>query len=259
MALRNQSLFLYGLAIDATNSSLDFKISGGPTLLATLRQGYYSLNSLMTEVIRAMGEQSPLDIFTYAIDRSVNDGTENRVTVAIASGTITFLFATGPRVVSSCALTLGFTATDQTGASLTSSSTAGTALITAREGYNYLSPDFTRKVKGAVNIAASGVKEAIVYEVQQFAQVEFRHEPEAKVIAQWRPLMEWMIQQRPLEFTPDYTVFSDVIEGTLERTSYDGSGLGYQLLEMLPEFPFYYKTGQLVFRKSLGPYAVLTP
>jgi len=259
MALRAKSLFLYGFDINATNASLDFNVNGGSTLQATLRYGYYSLNSLMTEVIRAMGEQAPLETFTYSINRAVSGGLENRVTILIASGTITLLFGSGPRIVSSCSAILGFAAADVTGASLTSIATAGTALVTEREGYSYLSPDFTRKVKGSVNISASGVKEAIVYEVQQFAQVEFKHEPEAKVITQWTPLMDWLMQQRPVELTPELTTPSVVIEGTLEKTGYDSAGLGYQLLEMLPDFPFYYRTGLMVFRKSTGPYAVLNP
>lgn len=259
MALTNKSLFLYGFTIDATNNALDFNVNGGSTLLATLRYGYYTLNSLLTEIVRAMGEQAPLETFLYSINRSLVGGTENRVTLGIASGTITLLFATGPRVASSVASVIGFNPVDVTGATLTGSSTAGTTLLTEREGYTFLGPDFTRKVKGSVNIAASGVKEAIVYEIQQFAQVEFKHEPEAKVIAEWRDLFDWMILQRPVELTPDYTDFNNVIEGTLERTGYDGAGLGYQMTEMLPDFPFYYRTGLMVLRKSTGPYAVLTP
>lgn len=259
MALRAKSLFLYGFDINATNSSLDFRVNAGPTLQATLRFGYYSLNALMTEVVRAMGEQAPLETFSYSINRTVSGGLQNRVTISIAAGTITLLFGSGPRLSSSCSAILGYPATNATGANLQSSTTAGTALVTELAGYTYLSPDFTRKVKGSVNISASGVKEAIVYEVQQFAQVEFKHEPEAKVITQWTPLMDWMMQQRPIEFTPEITSPSDVIEGTLERTGYDNAGLGYQLLEMLPQFPFYYRTGLLVFRKSTGPYAVLNP
>jgi hypothetical protein len=259
MALRNKSLFLYGLTVDSTNSSLDFKVNGGPTLLATLRWGYYTLNSLMAEVVRAMAAQSPAPTFSYTIDRSIGGGLQNRVAISTASGTISLMFGTGPRKSSSISALIGYPASDVTGATLWSSTSAGISLLTSREGYSYLSPDFTHRVRGAVNISASGVKESLVYEIQKFAQVEYKHEPEAKVMTQWKPLMDWLIQQRPVELTPDYTVYDEVIEGTLERTAADGSGLGYQLTEMLPDFPFYYRTGQLVFRQSTGPFAVLNP
>lgn len=259
MALKKKSLFLYGYEVTALNRSLDFKVNAGPTRQATLRTGYYSLTSLLTEVVRALQSQEPLQTFAYSVNRSIAGNLENRVTLTIAAGTLTLLFGTGPRVTSSIGPTLGFAVADVTGASLTGTSTTGTALQTELVGYNYLGPDFSRKVKGSVNISASGVKEAIVYEVQQFTQVEFKHEPEAKVMTEWRPMLEWMIKQRPFEFTPEFTSPNDIIEGTLERTQYDSNGLGYQMTEMLPDFPFYYRTGLMVFRKSTGPYAILTP
>lgn len=259
MALRNRSLFLYAFTIDSTNSSLDFSVNGGSTLLATLKQGFYTLNSLMTEVVRAMAEQAPTETFSYEIDRSILGGLENRVKIKIAVGTITLLFGSGPRKNSSVALTIGFNPANVTGAEVSSNFSAGTSLVSSREGYTFLAPEYMRRVRGSVNVSASGVKEAIVYEVQQFTQVEFKHEPESKVITEWRPLMEWLIQQRPVEFTPNYETVTETYEVTLEKTAFDGAGLGYQLTEMLPELPFYYRTGMLTFRRSLGPYAVLVP
>lgn len=259
MALRNKSLFLYGFTVDSSNNSLDFSVGGGPTLLGTLRYGYYTLNSLMTEVIRALDEQAPGFTFTYEIDRTIAGGLQNRVKISVSSGTFTLKFGTGPRKTTSCASLIGFNPFDVTGSDLFSNFSAGTSLLSEREGYTFLGPDLMRRVRGTVNVSASGVKEAIVYELQQFAQVEFRHEPEAKAQTQWRALFDWLIQQRPVELTPDYTISSEVIEATLERTSADPNGLAYTLSEMLPEFPFYYRTGLITLRKSTGPFAVLVP
>lgn len=250
MALTARSLFLYGLEITDENSSLDFRYpSGGTLYAATLRTGYYSLQGLWTEVIRAMVEVVPSFVGAISINRSINNGTENRATLTSASGTFSLMFATGPRTATSCRAILGFNAVDYTGANnYTTAATAGTALITEREGYSYLGTDFIRRVQGQVNISANGEKEAVVFQVMRFWQTEFRFEPEAKVITEWTPLFEWLIQQREFEFTPEISSPNVVYEGTLEKTDADSKGLGFEMKEMLPDFPFYYRTGMLQFR-----------
>jgi hypothetical protein len=106
-----------------------------------------------------------------------------------------------------------------------------------------------RKVFGNVNVSASGQKEAIVFNVQKFFQVEFRYEPKTKVKTQWAPALEWMIQQRPIDFTPEISAPTVFYESTLEKTGADSKGLSYQMDEMLPQFPNFYKTGILTFRQ----------
>jgi hypothetical protein len=250
MALTSRSLFLYGLEITDDNSSLDFRYpSGGPTYAATLRTGYYSLNGLWTEVVRAMVAVVPAFVGAFSINRTINSGTENRTTITSASGTLDLLFLTGARSSTSCRAILGFSALDYTAnTNYTTAATAGTALISEREGYTYLGTDFIRKVQGAVNISANGEKEAVVFQVQRFWQAEFRFEPESKVIIEWTPMMEWLIQQRDFEFTPEISSPNTVYEGTLEKTDSDSKGLGFEFKEMLPDFPFYYRTGMMQFR-----------
>jgi hypothetical protein len=250
MALTARSLFLYGLEITDDNSSLDFRYpSGGTLYAATLRTGYYSLNGLWTEVVRAMVEVLPAFVGAFSINRTIALGTENRTTLTSASGTFDLMFGTGPRSTTSCAAILGFNAANYTGANnYTTAATAGTALITEREGYSYLGTDFIRRVQGQVNISASGEKEAVIFQVQRFWQTEFKFEPEAKVMTEWTPMMEWLIQQREFEFTPEISVPNTVYEGTLEKTDADSKGLGFELKEMLPDFPFYYRTGMMQFR-----------
>ena len=145
---------------------------------------------------------------------------------------------------------IGFSATDKTGStSYAGFASCGTVLIPELVGYNFVSPQRSRKIFGSVNVSASGLKEAIVYQIQEFWSVSFKHEPETKVEAEWTPLMTWMISQKPLEFTPEISSPSTFYEGTLESTAADGAGLGYMMEEMLPQFPFYYQTGTLKFRK----------
>jgi hypothetical protein len=250
MALTGVSLIRYGLEVNAFNSSLDFKaVSGGSQISATLLTGFYSLTGLMDEVVRAMNAADPANTYGYTIDRSINSGTENRVTITTSGIFLSLLFATGTRAISSCATLLGYTATDKTGAtSYTSQSSAGETFLTARIGYTYQAPETTRKIQGTVNISASGEKEAIVFNVMQFLEVEYRHETQADTFTTWADFFTWAIRQRPFEITPIASTYNTFYDVTLDSTEADGKGLGYQMKEMLPEFPFYYRTGKLRLR-----------
>ena len=254
MALRDRSLFLYGFQVTELNSSLDFQaVSLGPVLLATLRLGYYSLTELTEEIVRAMTEQDTTNTYQVTVDRTQNGGLENRVTITTLGTHLQLRFGTGPRVASSISSLIGFAATDRTGALFyTGTSTAGTALVPELVGYNYLPPAFKRKVQGAVNISASGEKEALVFQMMLFWQVEFQHEPETKITLQWVPLVDWMVQQRGIEFTPEISTPNTFFDGTLETSSADGKGLAFNFDEMLPDFPFFYKTGRMTFRQRVS-------
>ncbi len=105
-----------------------------------------------------------------------------------------------------------------------------------------------QKNMGDVTVSASGVKEGILWSVQQFFQVEFEHETSANVNVSWDALVQWLIAQKPIDFTPNYTSPSTFYSCTLERTASDGKGLGWMWREMLPDKPFLWTTGLLVFR-----------
>lgn len=253
MALKNQSLLLYNLQVTPSNNALDFKnASGEPEINATLTVGFYSLSSLLTEVQRALFAADNTNVYTVTADRTVAGGLQNRITISTSGTFLSLLFASGSRNATSCASLLGFTG-DQTGSTTyTGTSTSGTALVPDLVGYNYLPPTSYKRVQGAVNISASGVKEAIVFQIQQFITIQFKYEEEAKVASQWSPFWDWSIQQRPFDFTPDITSPNTVYPVTLEKTQADGKGIGFQMKEMLPSFPFLYDTGPLEFRVVLS-------
>lgn len=249
MALRAKSLFLYGFQVTQYNSSIDFRsVSLGPVRQASLNFGFYSLTSLMVEIKRAMESVDPVHRYTVTANRLINSGLENRVSISTNGSYLDLLIASGPRTASTFAQLIGFSLIDRTGSlSYTGTSSAGTVLITEYAGYGYLGPDHMRKVFGAVTVSASGDKEAIVWQVQKFIQMEFKYEPEAKVVTQWRDFLTWAIQQRVFDFTPEVNG-STFYEVTLETTSADGKGMGYTMTEMLPDFPFNYKTGLIKLR-----------
>jgi hypothetical protein len=250
MALTAKSLINYGFEITVANASVDFRsASGGPIRQATLRFGSYSLTGILLEVKRAMETAAPGVTFTWTVDRTTASGTQNRVTVSTNSGYLDLLFATGPRASTNAAVVFGFTATDKTGStSYTGTSTAGTNLVPDEIGYGYLPPDLYRNVFGALSVSASGDKESIVWNVQKFLQVEFKYEMQAKAIAEWSPFMTWAIQQKQFEFTPEITSPGSFYQVTFEATGADGKGLGFKMDEMLPDFPFHYKTGMIKMR-----------
>ena len=251
MALRQKSIFWYGISVTSTNRSIDFRTSsGGAIFQATLTLGNYTLTGFINEIKTQLKAANPTTTFTVSLNRTFST-TANRLTLGSSTGFFELLFFTGPRAASSAAVLMGFTATDKTGSSsYTSTSSVGTYLIPEYKGYTYLSPDFMHNVFGALNISARGDKEAIVWSVQKFFQVEFKYEPETKVITEWLPFMDWLIQQRPIEFVPDLTIQNTFYQATLESSSADGKGLGYVMKEMLPDFPFNYQTGVLKFRQK---------
>lgn len=253
MALRARSLFLYGLRVTNENSSIDFIASmGGPTLQATLTLGFYSLTDLMLEIKRAMEAVDGTNTYTITADRTYAGGLQNRVTIATSGSYLSLLFGSGPRATSSVAPLIGFLSADQLGGTTyTGTSTAGTALAPALTAYNYIPTTAFRKVFGSLNISTTGEKEAVVFQIQEFFQAQFKYEPTATITTTWPDLMNWMIQQKPLEFTPEITSPNEFYNCTLERTGADGKGLGYTMKEMLPQFPGLWDTGVLTFRKKV--------
>lgn len=250
MALTAKSLILYGFEVDQFNSSIDFRsVVAGPILQASVPFGFYALGGLMDAVIAAMKAVSPLQSFSYSIDRTLSGGTQNRVTLSTSTGHLDLLFATGPRTSSTIAPLIGFNIADYTGSvTYTGAASAGITLIPELNGYNYLGPEFNRMVKGAVNVSSSGIKEAVTFNIQKFIQVQFQHEPQTRVMTEWLDLTDWIIQQREFEFTPEIsfpTVFYRVV---IEKTSLDGKGLGMKFSEMLPMFPFDFDTGLITMR-----------
>jgi hypothetical protein len=254
MALSTKSLLLYGLQITELNRSIDFRIVGaGPFKLATLRLGFYSIQDLLVEIARAMFAADSTNIYTAAVDRTVSGGLENRITISTSGAYLELNFLTGPRSASSAHELIGFNFVDYTGAtSYQGSSSCGTPLVPDYVGYNYIPPEMQKKVFGNVNVSASGLKEAIVFAIQEFIQVEFRFETKAKVLAEWESFFDWAVQQRPFEFTPEINDPNTVYNVTLERSEADGKGLAFTMREMLPSFPNRYRTGLMLFRRKPG-------
>lgn len=249
MALSSQSLFLYGYTIGLTNSNLDFKASAlGPTLTAAIPLGDYSLSSLLSAIALAMTNADPANTYQAVADRTIMGGTQNRITISTSGSFLSLLFGTGPSVNTSVASLIGFSPIDSTGhMAYTGNQSTGVTLMPSFIGYNYRDDLNQAKVFGAVNVSAAGLKEAVVFNIQKFIDVQFKYEDKSR-LQEWQNLFYWLIQQKPFDFTPEITNPTRFFPVTLEKSDYEGKGLGYQLKEMLPNFPNLYDTGPLNLR-----------
>jgi hypothetical protein len=248
MALTSKTLILFGIEVDQYHTAIDFKaVSGGPELKASIRQGYYSLTSLMSEISRAMQEVDEDNEYTVTADRTIGGGLYNRVTIASSGVFLSILFASGSRAGNSIAGVIGFTATDKTGSvSYQGSASTGTAYVPERIGYNYRGPDDLVKQDGVRTVSASGVKEAIVFGVQQFVEIQFKYCRTKTLLQSW---MKWATQQKKFEITPEITNPEIFYNVTLDKTPADSNGMAFELSEMLGlGLPNHWDTGLLRMR-----------
>lgn len=249
MALSSLSLINYNLQVTTLNRYIDFKaVLGGATLTATLDLGFYSIAGLAQEISTQMNSVDASNNYTVTVDRTLAGGTQNRMSITTTGTYLSLLFGTGPNHSTSAAPLIGFNPLDYTGnTTYTGSASIGTALIPSQIGYNYLNDLNQVKVFGAVNVSASGLKEAVTFNFQKFINVEFKYEPKTR-LQEWQTFFLWAIQQRPFDFMPEVSAPSTVYQVTLDKTSYDGKGLGFQMKEMLPQFPNVYTTQDLSLR-----------
>lgn len=247
MALSSLSSFLFGFQVTSINRYISFATSGAEvppsTRTATLNLGYYSLATLLDEVVRAFTAADPLHTYTATADRSIAGGTQNRVTIATTNTYLGIYFATGNP--SNPATLLGFNVADYTGATTyTGSQTSGTLLVPNLFAYTYLPPTNKKKVSGVTNVSAAGVKETLIFAIYSYWQAQFKQIP-ASLIPQWEVFILWIVQQKAVDFTPDISQPNTFFSGTLEDPN---AGLALDLTEMLPEFVNYYQTPLMTFR-----------
>lgn len=251
MALGAKSLLNFGIQITALNNKIDFQIVAlGPTLTATLTQGSYSTAELAAEVALQIQTLDSVNIYSVTIARNIMGGTQNRMIISTSGAYLSLLFFSGPNVNVTSAIVMGFNQADYTGSTTyTGSTSIGTTLIPDYIGYNYSDDNNTGKVFGATNVSASGLKESTTFATQLFIGVQFKYEAKARLTF-WKAFFLWAIQQKSYEFTPEISSPDTVYTVTLESTDYESQGLGYQMPEMLPDFPNFYETGTLTFRIS---------
>ena len=256
MALTDKSLFLYNFQVTPNNCYIPFlNVNAGTEIDAIVPSGYYTLGSLATAIAAAMNVADPAKVYTCTVARNFSGNLQNRITIATSGSFLSLLWSSSPLAASSITSLINFGSSNNTGAlTYTNSTTSGTALQTSWYGFNYQPPSLNLRTIGSVNIASDGTKEVVWWSVQQFINVEFKYETQAFVLANWQPMMAWMAQGRPFEFTPVYSTPGTVYSCTLEKSPGGSNGLGFLMREMVPEFPLLYTTGALEFRLLAGTY-----
>lgn len=249
MSLSSKSLFTYGIQVSSLNNKIDFKsTSGGAELHATLNLGFYSPGGLANQIALQLQTADPNNIYNVTVARDIMGGTQNRITISTNGSYLSLLFSSGVNANISAASLMGFNSVDYTGSTTYSgSSSTGTTFMPDYIGYNYLDDMNQSKLFGAVNVSASGLKEAVTFNIQLFIDVEYKYEPKSKILG-WKNFFTWSIQQRQFDYTPEISNPTNVFNVTLEQTQYEDQGLGYQMNEMLPDYPNCYQTGPLKFR-----------
>lgn len=246
MALKAPSLFHFGLQITETNRYLNFSAGAGE-FTAVLTLGYYSLTQLVMELKRALEEADLDNTYSVTVDRTVNLGMENRITIASSAGSFEILFNSGSNSGNDPSQLLGFDQVDYTGStSYTTNRSSGKVLITNRSGNDWISPEASRRVQAAINEAASGLTEILVYSSVKLFQVHFPWIPENE-LSLWVELLDWISNKRTVDFTPEITTPNIFYHSILESTAQDSNGLSFSFKET-PKGTGLYDVGLLKFR-----------
>lgn len=255
--MRNDmALFLYGFdVVTDMNRYLNFDI-GGSELTAILNIGNYTATEFFAEVKRAMEVADPSNTYSVTINRAVNGGLENRVTIATSGSTLNLLFGSGSNAGdTSVASVLGFAQSDLTGATFyVGFQSAGTILRPDFPTYNYVGPDDNVLNEGVKNVSATGVKETVVFAQQRFFEGEWRYITNFNgntQKTQWQDFLKYATKQLGFEFTA--SIYEDAeafIQATLESTPEDGTnGLAFKLKLMQDKGLYrFHTTGLLKFR-----------
>jgi len=249
------ALFLYGFDITQFNRFVNFKkVGGGAELTATLTIGNYTATSLMTELKKQMELIDGVNTYTWSINRSVNSGITNRVTVSTSGSYLSILFGTGTNAANSPFTMIGFAGSDLTGAlTYTSISNCGTILIPEFPIQDYLPPDAYVNQDGSKNISAAGIKETLVFAQMQFIQGQWKwitNFSNRTQYTEWVSFLKYATKQLKFEFTPSIYESTDVFyQVTLETTAADNNGMGYKLTQMRGDGLYrFYDTGVMKFR-----------
>jgi hypothetical protein len=255
MSLSTHSAFYFGYEVTEDNQSLDFD-EGGGELTAEIEPGSYTLTTFLDAVESALNVAGAL---TYTV--SVNRTT--RIVTISAGSNFELLAATGTHVGSGVWSLLGFPATDVSGASsFSGTSASGSEYTTQFILQSYVSPDHYRQASSAVvNEAASGIVEVVKFGDKRFIEADFkfitsRALPSVSPIRNNATGLEdasdffvFLITKAQLEFMPDEDTPGTFYTVILESYPGFSDGTGFKFRELYDRgLPGFYETGVVKFR-----------
>lgn len=254
MILTNSS-FYYDFQITEDNKFISFD-EGGGEIIAELRVGKYTLTGGVNEAIRAMNDAGALT-YTGSLDRTT------RIVTISGSANFSILGATMTNTLTAL-FTLGFGATDLTGASTYDGASAIGSVyrpqfrLQAYVDFN----DNQQAVDSTVNVSANGQVELVRFGVVKLMECDIDFitdidqgyggyiRTDGSGVSKARSFMEYLVNKGPVEFIADekspYTFKNCILESTPESKD----GVNFKLKEKFSSgLVGYYSTGLLTFRE----------
>lgn len=255
-ALKNNSIFYYGISVTDENNMIDLIVSGLPVSIEipvasyTPKEFEAILNELFSDVYSVGAIEITFDRETKSLvfDPQLEE--------------IYFKFLTGPNNAKSAHELLGFTKTDIDVLSPTSSYfDICKEYITQFPIQSYLPTNKNRKARdGVVNKTASGAQEVIKFGYDRYMEGEMlfitnidqresdaiRHNENG--VDDYISLVEWLTDKKKVEFMENVNNRNIYQILFLDSTEQASTGLDYKLIEMYDRgLPFYYRSGTLKF------------
>lgn len=248
-------VFYYGYQITANNYYINFD-DGLGEIAATLTQGNYSAQGLAVEVARALSEFGNQD-YNCTFDRDTRQFTIS------ATSNFSLLALTGSNVGLGAFSTLGFTATDKTGANTyTGESAAGSEFmpqfplqdfVDFADQKEYAEANINESASGLIEVYSIGLRSFMEFNITLATNIPqgrsgiIRTDPSG--VSNLRSFMQYCITKGELEFMPDETDRNTYYTITLERTPTSSTGTGYLLKELYGRgLSGYFETGKLRWR-----------
>lgn len=253
MGLRTKSLFYYGHEVDKTQHFISID-EGSGELVVNLTPSGYSFTELAQELTRALNEAGAL---TYGV--SANRST--RKFTITASGNFDLLAGTGLYFGSLLYTTLGFTATDKTGAATyTSDNATGFEWRPQMQLFNYVPSELREgSIQATQDESGSGAIEVVNFGTVNYMECEAKYitnrcdapsllDVDTSAVTNAMSFLKYARKKNRVEFMPDRDVTSSFEKLILQRTAESSTGLEVKLYEM-SSIQDYYETRGLTFRK----------
>lgn len=257
MGIYTTPKFYYDYEIDEFTQFLNID-EGFGELTVPVEIGLYTFTDVLTAVASALNQFGTLD-YTVTGDR------ETRVVTISASAAFDILGSTGSQAGVSALPVIGFPATDQTGLTSYTGTTAGSEFIPQFFLQDYLDILDNKEANAAsVQSSAIGIVEVLSFGELSYLEFDLQYitnrdqgldspiRTNLNGIADAKAWLDYIITKGDLEFMPDQDDPDTFFKILLERTATSGDGVGYVLREMRNKnLQGYFETGKLRFRKVI--------
>jgi len=258
MTIQTRPCFYYNYEVTELNFAIDFD-EGSGELQASLRQGFYTLESLATELQRAMNASGTVREYEVTVDRNA------RVLTIEETSALTFnlLFASGSRSGITAAALISFQAVD-TGLSGSHTGTEATGSVFEPQFLlqSYVdNVDFQESVSATRNESSAGIVEVCRFGIRNYIEfnITFQNNSTQKNLGPIEynetgkddlvDFLRWVTQIGGIEMMKDRNNKDSFISLLIERTPTSTSGTGYRLRELYNRgLPGFFETGVLRFR-----------